>query len=377
MENSQDQITRIYGAQIMLRQLQAMWGEVNGVLEANDIECIHRMRVASRRLRAAQAVFDQLVFRRNYRKWERAIRGVTRALGAARDLDIQLETIRRFRLTVLDPRCKAGANRLFLRLLQQRAEAQKGVIAAVNRFNRSNVVSQAQVQLEKLIPVPDLTEVDDPYLRYMAAQGITEKLQILLSFEPFVDKPEAKAELHAMRIAAKHLRYTVEIFAPLFPQYQKNWLKVLKDIQDALGYMHDCDVWAEFIPAFIEDEKQLTRDYFGNLRGFRSLLPGIEVFRQNRESERQRRYLEFFGIWQQSVRKQTWRKMDAQMQKVLSLLQAELSPDQPELQEEITEETLSPAEVNDVSEIDPESNHPELMNQETEEDLQDENRSDQ
>jgi hypothetical protein len=83
--------------------------------------------------------------------------------------------------------------------------------------------------------------------------------------------------------------------------------------------MHDCDVWEDFIPAFIDEEKQLTLDYFGNLRGFKGLLPGIEVFRQNRLSERQRRYTEFFGFWQQSVRKQIWKKMDARMQQILAV----------------------------------------------------------
>ncbi len=336
MDNSNDQVTRIFGAQIMLRQLQAMWIEVNGVLEAHDIECIHRMRVASRRLRAAQAVFDKLVFRKKARKWELAIRRVTRALGMARDLDIQLETIRRFRLTVMDPRCVAGSNRLFLRLLQRRAEAQRDVITEVTRFNKSEIVRAAQTQLEKIIPVPDLVEVEDPFLRNMAAQGIYAKLQEFLAYEPFVDKPEVTTELHAMRIAAKRLRYTIEIFAPLFPDTQKNWLKVLKDIQDALGYMHDCDVWEVFLPEFVNEEKQLTLDYFGNLRGFKGLLPGIEVFRHNRVSERQRRYSEFFGLWQQSVRKQIWKKLDSRMQKILALPE----PSEESITDEINEEIL-------------------------------------
>jgi CHAD domain-containing protein len=42
----------------MLRHLQSLRSEVEGVRLAEDIECIHRMRVASRRLRAAQQLFD-------------------------------------------------------------------------------------------------------------------------------------------------------------------------------------------------------------------------------------------------------------------------------------------------------------------------------
>ena len=54
-------------------------------------------------------------------------------------------------------------------------------------------------------------------LRLLANQAINEKLTNFLSYETFVHIPEKKLELHAMRIAAKHLRYTMEIFAPLFP----------------------------------------------------------------------------------------------------------------------------------------------------------------
>ncbi len=304
-----DPTLQSFGAQVMLRQLQLMQDEVAGVIDLSDIECIHRMRVASRRLRAAQTVFDPILFRRRMGEWELVVKKVTRSLGAARDLDIQIETIRRFRLMVTEPKSQPGANRLLLRLLQNRARAQKKVARIVKDFKDEKVVNQFQNRLVKMASPAETSPDTSAALYRLAAESIIEKLDILLSFEPFVDDPEKITELHAMRIAAKRMRYTLELFAPLVKDGYKNWLKPLKEIQDLLGYVHDCDVWMEFIPGFIQEEKALTRAYFGGLTGFRKILPGIKVFLENRKSDRQRRYQEFNLVWHRSTGKNIWEKL--------------------------------------------------------------------
>jgi CHAD domain-containing protein len=301
------------------------------------------MRVASRRLRAAQAVFDPLLFRKRSEPWETGIKKVTRSLGAARDLDIQIETIRRFRLMVEDPRCQPGANRLFLRLLQTRVSAQKKVIRVVKEFSSDKVIKQFESRLQKLAPAEGYTPTPDPLLLKLSAESALQKLDILLGFQPFVDHPESILELHDMRIAAKRLRYTLELFAPLYKDGFKSWLKSLKEIQDLLGYMHDCDVWIEFIPEFVEDEKKLTKDYFGNLTGFKKILPGIEVFLENRGSDRKRRFQEFNLVWHRLEGKSTWEKLRDRLEK-------NLPSSNPVSQELMVEETpIADQEIEDQS----------------------------
>ena len=46
----------------------------------------------------------------------------------------------------------------------------------------------------------------------------------MLSYEPWVPYPDAVAEHHATRIAAKKLRYTMEIYGPV---YRRNLKKPL------------------------------------------------------------------------------------------------------------------------------------------------------
>jgi len=53
--------------------------------------------------------------------------------------------------------------------------------------------------------------------------------------------PAAVRELHDTRIAAKRLRYVLEITAPCFGEYAETATKRVKDVQDLLGEVHDCD----------------------------------------------------------------------------------------------------------------------------------------
>lgn len=298
-----------FGAEFMLRQLQAMQTEVPGVLQAVDIECIHRMRVASRRLRAAQVLFDGFLPKRRVPEWEKLIKRVTQSLGQARDLDIQLETIQRFRLTVMDPRCQAGAGRLYLRLLQSRANAQKQVEQSVQKFSAAGVLHYIEPKLQRAMEGKQTESAEATPLFVLADQSIRQRLDDLISYEEYIDQPEKIAELHAMRIAAKRLRYTLEIFDPIYPDGLKQWLKPLREMQELLGLIHDCDVWAAFLPDFENEERKLTQAYFGHMRGISKILPGIEVFGQNRASDRIRHYNQFLVTWKTSKKKHAWNKL--------------------------------------------------------------------
>ena len=64
----------------------------------------------------------------------------------------------------------------------------------------------------------------------------------LYSWESFVDNPYNIVELHNMRIAAKRLRYTFEVFEDVLPVASKAVLKELVQLQEELGDLHDSDV---------------------------------------------------------------------------------------------------------------------------------------
>ena len=108
----------LYGRQVLHRHALEMQQEVEGVRHAKDIEAIHRMRVASRRLRTALELFDSCLPPRKSVAWKREIRRTARALSLARDLDVQLEVVREAEAQFNTPRLLPGLKRLQLRLTQ-------------------------------------------------------------------------------------------------------------------------------------------------------------------------------------------------------------------------------------------------------------------
>ncbi len=79
-----------YGAAYLLHQLAAMRDEMPGIASRGDIEHIHRMRVATRRFRSALPFFALCLPEKKMLRWRRRLRGVARALGEARDADVQI-----------------------------------------------------------------------------------------------------------------------------------------------------------------------------------------------------------------------------------------------------------------------------------------------
>jgi len=62
------------------------------------------------------------------------------------------------------------------------------------------------------------------------------------SFAPLVPHPEYEEALHDLRIAAKRLRYTLELFRPQLGQFGDRQIDRVRAVQEALGTLHDHDV---------------------------------------------------------------------------------------------------------------------------------------
>ena len=83
---------------------------------------------------------------------------------------------------------------------------------------------------------------------------VTTRLDELCSFVPRALDPARIKALHDMRIAAKRLRYILEVGAePCFGPYAATAIKRARDLQDLLGELHDCDVQLPRVRA-LQDE---------------------------------------------------------------------------------------------------------------------------
>jgi len=64
--------------------------QADGVLDLGEVEHVHDMRVATRRLRAALEVFEECFPRKRYRKALKRVKALADALGERRDLDVEI-----------------------------------------------------------------------------------------------------------------------------------------------------------------------------------------------------------------------------------------------------------------------------------------------
>jgi hypothetical protein len=86
-----------------------------------------------------------------------------------------------------------------------------------------------------------------------AERIVRVRLDELCSFMPKAADPAEVVALHDMRIASKRLRYILEVTGPCFGPYAGSAVKLVKDLQDLLGEIHDCDVQLPEVAAFLEE----------------------------------------------------------------------------------------------------------------------------
>ena len=106
-----------------------------GVLDTSDIERVHDMRVASRRLRAALEIFAPCFPKSAHRSVLDEVKALADALGERRDRDVQIAELERISRSLAAPD-RAGIGEL-IRALRAEQEAANAVLAeALERIER-------------------------------------------------------------------------------------------------------------------------------------------------------------------------------------------------------------------------------------------------
>ena len=126
-------------------------------------------------------------------------------------------------------------------------------------------------------------------------------------WSPFIADPVRVDELHAMRIASKRLRYTMEIFAPAFdsPGQSKEFdalYEKIKSIQEQIGEIHDSDVRAPLLQEFL--------DLHGAAKP--EIRIGLQRLIDEQHAARTKHYRSFLSFWNK-LQKQGFRRRFLQL----------------------------------------------------------------
>jgi CHAD domain-containing protein len=120
------------------------------------------------------------------------------------------------------------------------------------------------------------------------ARIVAARLDELRGFSTAALAPDASGAQHDMRIAAKRLRYVLELFAPCLDERAEEARAAAKRLQSVLGNLHDCDL-------------MLVK------------VEGIDSVEAVLGERRRRLFREFVELWQAEASKGTWAALEASL----------------------------------------------------------------
>ncbi|MBA3948153.1 MAG: CHAD domain-containing protein [Herpetosiphonaceae bacterium] len=223
------------------RHAKRLYGHHDDVMRSNDDEAVHQMRVATRRMRAVLATTEEVFKPKALKPLAKPLRRVARELGVVRDGDVFLAQLGAYRNT-LQPEEQADFDIFVERTQAERDAAQLALRHELASKHYQRLLDELTTFVTQ--PLKDVVADDDglPILvRHRAGSACWSRYEAVRRYETIL--PTATSEqLHALRIAGKHLRYTLELFeAPLGPEAE-TLLKPVRDLQEQLGAIHDADV---------------------------------------------------------------------------------------------------------------------------------------
>ncbi len=146
---------------IVLTRWREMMSYRDGTLAGEDIEELHAMRVASRRLRAAMDAFAAAFPPKSFRWYLRRVKEITDVLGAARDLDVAIEGLLAREASAAEIE-RPGLEGLITRYRTERAAETREIADLFRRLDEDEfgprlerwVERHTGVSAERLAPAP-------------------------------------------------------------------------------------------------------------------------------------------------------------------------------------------------------------------------------
>jgi len=292
-----------FGAQTLLNLLEGFDDLLEGVINNQDVEYVHKIRVGYRRLSVMLPFFMPFFSKKKYKTWHREIKKVTRLLSKARDFDVQIDFVEHYLKTLKSPVDNAGLSALLKEHKNCRKNMQAQVIKEIENFKTSQTLAEIRICCENLLEQQTDEAVDFGYMLQSAHRNITLKLTDFLSLKRYIYLDNEPLCHHQMRIYAKKLRYTLECFAPFYENRLESEIRWIKTFQDTLGEVHDCDVWIDYIQQFNRKLHKEIKHKATKNSSFVVLDESLKIFTAYIWDRRKKYYCQFIDCWNQSMKR--------------------------------------------------------------------------
>ena len=223
------------------RRTHALRRQLAAAVEGKDTG-VHQARVASRRLREAIPVLTEGLHHTKSGKAQRKIRRLTQALGSVRELDVTLHLIDELAERPAVPRAALAEVRALV--IEEREKRRAVMLARLDHVDTAKL-SRRLESVRQALMAPTASHAWRAALAARVARR-ARRLERAIDEAGQVYAPQG---LHDVRIAAKKLRYALEIAdesgaAPCNPT-----LRLMKRVQDSLGRLHDLQVLQHHVAA--------------------------------------------------------------------------------------------------------------------------------
>jgi triphosphatase len=222
----------------------AVRAEIHRLSEGLEPERVHQARVAIRRLRSVLSVFCEVLPSTSRKTLSRGLSALSNKLGQAREWDVFLANTLKPMTEAVGEEASLNGLRLTAVSLRNHAAEEALIALEAPAFLRLSfrLGSWFDAGIWPEAPSQEVALLLDKPLKDFAGNLLKKRHKKLLSAAAAANDPHP-AQLHALRIEAKKLRYTAEFVGSLFPSKAiKRYISALKDIQGILGTVNDAVV---------------------------------------------------------------------------------------------------------------------------------------
>jgi len=251
------------------------FARVEPAARAGEIEPVHQLRVATRRLRAVFRLFGPLLPGRHGAAAQRDLAWLATAIGAVRDLDVLGDTVHR-RAARLDPELRRALGPVGVALHEQRSRALATLATTLDARRCRRLLDGLASFADSRAPVGRGTRLGN-----VAADLLRPNVRAVLRAGRRLGPEASPDELHRLRVRVKRLRYALETLRSLGDRSVRELLARLERLQDVLGRGQDAATGAAWLRTYAAAPRVSAA----------SLLPAgalIQAFAQRTRKQRRR-----------------------------------------------------------------------------------------
>jgi CHAD domain-containing protein len=226
---------------LLERRGHALRRQLSAAIAGKDVG-VHQARVASRRLREALPVLTAGLQHTKAGKAQRKIRRLTQALGTVRELDVTLHLIDELGERPGVPHTALSEVRALV--IEDRERRRVVMLERLERVDTAKLARRLGA-VRQALSHPATSHS----WRAALALRIVKRARRLDKAIAHAGQIYAPEPLHEVRIAAKKLRYALEIADESGAAPCGTTLRVIKRVQDALGRLHDLQILLHHVAA--------------------------------------------------------------------------------------------------------------------------------